>query len=477
VKVALPLTSPLTLPLKLLISAEWLCFLRNPTVRYSLLVFGLLFAVAAIWAGMAAAEYREQSQARLLQWEQTIAERHAVAERGERSGAPERYAADMARQDAQPAQLPALGGLVLSVRQFDVLGPEIQVSTRTRYSDGRLTDQIFNPLLQELGLLDLATVMALLLPLLIIALSYGLVQEAREQGIWRLTCAQTARPWQSLFVALGVRLLAVVVLAVLASGLAFVIDPGATVAAWLQWSVVIILYALLWTLIAGQFTLLPVSSGASAAGVLGLWLVLTFVSPAALAWLANERHPMPSRLVSVIELRDAQEQAGDVADELRDQWYAAHPQHADVAGRNHPFFVNNVPRDLHVDASVRPIMQAFDEARAQQFQWMQRGSWAAPALAVIMAADTLAGIDGPRYRDFTEAVNTLEDRWREFFVPRIMSYRGVVVEDYVRLPRFEVSDMPPVRAPWLIMTLMLLSAMLLAAVLVGCRRRLASPDA
>ncbi len=471
------LAMPSALPVNLLIGAEWRCLVRNPNVRYSLMVFGLLFVVAAIWAGMAAAEYREQSQSRLQQWEQTITARQALAEGGERSGTPERYAADMAREAAQPAQLPALGGLVLSVRQFDVLGPEIQVSTRTRYSDGRLTDQIFNPLLQEFGLLDLATIMALLLPLLIIALSYGLVQEAREQGIWRLVCAQTARPWRSLFAALGVRLLAVVTLAVLASGLAFVIDPGATAAAWLQWSLIISLYALLWTLIAGLFTLLPVSSGASAAGVLGLWLVLTFVSPAVLAWLADERHPMPSRLVSVIEMRDAQGRAGDVADELRDRWYAAHPQYADVAGRNHPFFVNNVPRDLMVDENVRPIMQAFDEARARQFQWMQRGSWAVPALAVIMAADTLAGIDGPRYRDFTEAVNSLEDRWRAFFVPRIMSYRGVAVEDYRQLPRFDVSDMPPARSPWLIMGLLLLSSAVLAAVFMSFRRRLASPDA
>lgn len=273
-----------------LLQAEWLRFIRNPVNLWVIAAFFTLLAGSALWSGLAASEFR----ARALQPQyqtgnsQVRAEMHDALAIGK--------AGDTAKlADNTTVRLPALGGLALSVRQMDLLGSELRISTRSRYTDGRNSDQLFNPLLRELGLLDFASILALLLPLTVIALTYGLVQEDRERGVWRLVCAQMPRPWLLVFAALAVRLAAVLIPAVAASSLAFMLDSGSTLYAAMQWLVFVGMFAGVWITVSGLFLLLPVSSGAAAVGLLGVWLVTTFAVPAGLSWAANGAQPMPSR--------------------------------------------------------------------------------------------------------------------------------------------------------------------------------------
>ncbi|MFM9481366.1 hypothetical protein, partial [Streptomyces scabiei] len=77
--------------------------------------------------------------------------------------------------------------------------------------------------------------------------------------------------------------------------------------------------------IVGVFTLLQVSSGAGAVGMLGVWLALTFAVPAGLEWAANLEQPMPSCLATVIDLRKAMLQTEAQQSELLAAWYRNNP--------------------------------------------------------------------------------------------------------------------------------------------------------
>lgn len=461
-----------------LLRAEALRFARNRVNLYVLAAFGLLLVVSAVWAGLAARDYRAQVQAQAQHWGQvTDAARDAAAAASNAApdGAKNALAAfTLGRSDHAIARLPASGGLVLSVRQFERLSPELRVSVESRHADARKNDVLANPLLDGLGVPDFATVLALLLPLALIGLCYGLVQEDREQGIWRLVCTQCASLGSLLGAALLIRAGAVVGVAVLASALAFLLDPGATLASFAAWIGCLLVYTLVWTAIAGLCALPAWSSGAAAIGMLGIWLAVSFMTPAALAWVANTKDPMPSRLDAIVAMRVAQQDAEVATDDLVSAWYRDHPQDRNPAYTSHTWPVTFVPRFLAQDQVVRPLMRSFDDVRARQLETMEGWSFLSPGLALVMGADRLAGIDASRYLRYVDAVNRHEDAWRAFLVPRIMGYRGLSVDDMARLPRFDpasISDPPALNALWRLAGL----GLVLLGVAVAGRRRLRRP--
>jgi ABC-2 type transport system permease protein len=398
--------------------------------------------MSAVWSGVSARELRELNAQEMAVWEQARARAREAAAAMEaatpRDDTKTMMAAfQFARAEAPPAHLSALGGLALGTGTFDLLSPTMRVTVESRHTDARKSDRISNPLLEDFGPPDFATLVALLLPLAVLGLCYGLVQEDREQGRWRLVIAQCAQPWRVFAIALCIRAATAWAVAAGASLIGFALDPGSTWHAAVVWLATLAAFAACWTALAGLFCLLPVSSGAAALGMLGAWLLATFVVPAALAGMADSEVPMPSRLMAIAELRAAQQEAEVHMEDHLAAWYAAHPADSPALRNSHTWPVSFLPRYLAQDLQVRPLMAAFDETRARRFVLLERWSWLSPGLALAMTADRLAGIDAPRYARHVNAVNSYEDAWRAYFVPRIMSYRGLTGEHYDKLPMFQ----------------------------------------
>ena len=412
---------------------EWLRFRRNPLNFWILSSFFVLLMVSATWSGLVAREYRHTESAPAIV--------HVGAHKVEMHDAPkvlalaEKASAYALASKAQTLHMPVLGGLALNVSQLDFISTPINASIRNRHTDGRTSDPLFNPLMHELGFLDFATLLALFTPLLIIALCYGLVQEDRESGVWRLVCTQSTQPWMLVFTALAVRFCLVLLLMFVSSSITFALDSGASLAALLQWLVFISCYALLWFAIVGLSLLQRISSGAAALAMLGVWLILTFAIPAGLSFAANQRSVMPSRLTAIIDIRHFQEQSNQQRQSLLSKWYTDHPE-IKVPTTELAREITSLPAGLELDSKIRPLMISFDVARKSQFEFMEHWSALSPALAMILMADRLAGLDAPRYADFIEHVNQFEDQWRASFVPNIMANSPWPASDSEQLPRF-----------------------------------------
>lgn len=450
-----------------LLPAEWRRFIRNPVNLWVIAAFFILLAASAISSGIAASEFRGREFIRVAAIDAnkfTPTEMHDAPGTG-KGGHTSKLA------DSTTVRLPVLGGLALSVRQVDLLGSELRISSRSRYTDGRNSDQLFNPLLRELGLPDFATVLALLLPLTVIAVTYGLVQEDRERGVWRLVCAQMAQPWRLVFAALAVRWAMVLVPVVAASLLAFILDSGSTVYAASYWLVFVGLFTGLWIAIAGLFLLLPVSSGAAAVGLLGVWLVTTFALPAGLSWAANGEQAMPSRLEAIVDIRGVQAQTSTQQAELLSAWYRSHPDIPPVTEPSRE--IAGLPANLELDGKLRPLMYRFDEVRKAHFEFMERWSALSPGLAVVLTADRLAGIDAPRYAEYIDTVNQFEDRWRAFFVHRIIGKQAMSASDDQQQPIFK--PLLTATAAWTVLVRQLLVGIFLSGLLIRLRKRFAKP--
>ncbi|QPK61867.1 DUF3526 domain-containing protein [Methylomonas sp. LL1] len=455
-----------------LLSVEWIRFSRNPLNIRIIGLFFLLMTISAVWSGLAAREFRAMAGAPATRQPTTNkAEMHDAAKPPETADNATAFSASFA---AQPLRLPALGGLALNVSRMDLLSTAIKISIRSRHTDGRAGDQLFNPLMHELGLLDFATVLALLTPLVIIALTYGLVQEDRESGVWRLVCTQTSRPWRLVHTALSLRYGLLLLIVIMTSLLAFALDPGSSASAIWQWLLIISLYNLVWFSIAGLFMLLPISSGAAAIAMLGTWLVITFAVPAGISWAADRTSHMPSRMSAIIDIRQFQEQTNQQREALLADWYQAHPEVKPAAPlKSLPREINGLPATLQLDSRVRPLMVQFDEARKKQFEFMERWSGLSPALGLILMADRLAGIDAPRYANFIQTVNQFEDQWRGYFVPLIMGNAPWSEEQQKSVPQFNFAASDNPSACLRLSMTQAAAAVILLALLFALRRRFA----
>lgn len=77
----------------------------------------------------------------------------------------------------------------------------------------------------------------------------------------------------------------------------------------LAWIGALAVFTLVWVVLGGCLSWLPVSGASSMLAALGLWLTLTFAVPAALALAAERAAPMPSRLLSIVRIRAAQQES------------------------------------------------------------------------------------------------------------------------------------------------------------------------
>ncbi len=413
----------------LLFSAEWLRFRRyrnNLLVGWLLL---LLLSASAWFAGGTAAAYRELERDRVAAWKSHLV-KHSKAL--PESLAPEsldaaRKAYEFGRGEAPPALRQAPGGLVLAVQQFIRQPFDVKVSIDSRHLDPRRGAPLGNPLLDSFGLPDFAVVAALLIPLAVIALSYGLIHDAREQGIWAQIRAQIASPLKLLIAGLAVRFLIVLGAASLASALAFALDPGAAWSDCLVWLCLIAIYTLVWILICGVFNLMKLSSAASALGLIALWMMLNVVAPACLNQYAVQRAPMPAREATVVKVRAVQHEAEERMADLLEDWYQRQPDQRPAGVASHTWPVSYVPKIIWQDRQIASLIGSQDQARTDQASILEPLLWMAPGLALCRAADLLAGADSQQYEHYAASVETLESRWRTILAPAVMSYRGLTV--------------------------------------------------
>lgn len=450
-----------------LISSEWRRFYHDRSNLVILLVTAVVLVLSGVLAGFDAKERRSEASAQ-------ESARTALVERIAGGLLPDEMPIkvqpfNINRQAGANVKLALGEGLVLGSSRFDSLTSDTKVGIESRHIDGRRDGGLSNPYLASLGALDHGVVVAVLLPLVLFALSFGLVNEDREHGIWRFVVSQADGEWRILATALFIRVLALTVIEAIAASLALAIDTGGQFTVLTAWLPDVFGYALFWGAVAALLILLTRSSSATMVAMLGAWIIGIFVIPTMVGELAKDKNPMPSRLATLVEMRGIQQDAEDHAEELLARWYKEHSLPEPVTERP----VSTVPRYLSQDNQYRPLAYQFDAARTNQWKWMSGWYWLLPNIALLSRAETLAGINASDYQGYVSRVNQYEDVWRATFVPKIMRFEPLTRREFLSLSSVTyvpensgVSTHARMTAP------VYLSALLLLAIAFLLRRRL-----
>jgi len=435
----------------LLFHVELLRFLRHKTNLIILAFAFIIFSTSAIWSSLEANAYRMHADEKQVEWmqypedEKRFIQEEALEE-NEESPVAARRAFELGRTNTPPALKPALDGLALGIQQFTKLPSDVRVSILSRHIDGRKSDGdvINNPLLLGVGLPDFSVVLALLIPLCIIGLSYGLVQEAREQGIWRIICAQHSAPWKILAVALSVRFIAIVAVTGFAIILAYMIDSASSMTAYTLFFLAVFVYCFIWILIVGIMNLFRITSAASVLSLLSLWLFLTYIIPSSLFYSTQILEPSPSQIKAFIDLRNITIESEDETDTLIREWYAMNPNYIPKSFnpygyRLETFYISFIPRYMKQDTMISTQMNAIDIIRAKREKVLESWAWTSPVLALVLTANKLSGGSATQHALYIHDVNDFEKEWKDFLIPKIMSVHGLHMEDINSLPVFEAT--------------------------------------
>jgi ABC-2 type transport system permease protein len=305
-----------------------------------------------------------------------------------------------------------------------------------------------NPLNLLAGGFDPAFVLVYLFPLLILALSYNLLSQEKEQGTLAMTLSHPVSLRTFLLGKAAMRLLLALAMAMgfLLIGVVVArlpLNDGATVLRLGLWLVAIIAYAVFWFALASFVNTLNKSSAANATMLVAAWIALVVIAPSLLFVAADTIHPVPSRLEFIAKLREADNYARSEGQRLLAKYYGDHPELVpagkldlvDFTTRFYAMRQENQRRML-------PEAERFEAQLDRQQLLVNSYRYLSPAIVMQESLNDLAGASGARQQAFVAQLRAFLDRWQRHFVPLVFKRARLEAADYDEIPRFHFQEEP-----------------------------------
>jgi ABC-2 type transport system permease protein len=305
--------------------------------------------------------------------------------------------------------------------------------------------QVASPLALAAARFDLAFVLVFLVPILVIALGYNLLSEERERGIDRLLAVQGVSRWD---LALGRTLVRGALLA-LPIVVAFVVvwstDPSAERAVRVALCLLAVGgYLAGWWGIALAMATVKARESTTLLALLGIWIVLALLAPAAIGAFAKTVDPPPSRFELIAAARAVEARSSLRAAELIGGYVHDHPE----LERSRPAKDPNAPKPpwdyvgwgqryyvivREIDRAVAPIVDRFDATLAEQRTTAGRLRLLSPPLTLQSTLAGLAGTDEGRALAFRAQARAFQQRLRDDMGHRTMGQRDLDAQELAAL--------------------------------------------
>ncbi len=310
---------------------------------------------------------------------------------------------------------------------------------------------IENPANRLAGPLDLAFVVSALLPLFVLALSFDVLARERDADIWPLLASQPTPAGRIMAARLAVHFVVLWLPLVVAAGGATAASAAAdaSFAALATevglWSILAALYLIFWQLLAAVLNFQQRSAASNAILLAGAWLASVLLIPSLVGAVVQTVAPPPDRRDFLLEVRQVETELFERADELREAYYAAHPEQRPAAELSEydAYYVGNLyPRILAADDALAPTLNRLNKERTAQDKWWRRLSWLSPTLAFRLSTEQLAGVTPSQRSMLVERAKTFQREMRAAYGFHVASMTPLTAEDYDRRPSPPTIELP-----------------------------------
>jgi ABC-2 type transport system permease protein len=322
-----------------------------------------------------------------------------------------------------------------SIGQRDVQAFNLKVRLLALHGQLYNTD-LANPLLAAFGNFDVAFVIVLLAPLLIIALTHNVWSSERELGTWDLICSQPTSPFRVLLIKLLVRtLVAVMPVAVVLIGAVWWLGVPVDVRV-LHASVLTALYMGVWVGLSALIVSAGRSSDFTVVTLLGAWILWSVLAPSLIAVAGAARFPLPEALELTVRQRQGYHASWDrPVRETMERFYRRYPEWAAVT----------VPEDTYSNAwyyamqqagddEAQPAADAYFETLERRRQWTTRAALLFPPAALQLAFNDLARTDLLSHIGYLRSVGAYHEQLKAFFFPAVFDDRPLAAVHWRQAP-------------------------------------------
>ena len=299
--------------------------------------------------------------------------------------------------------------------------------------------ELSNPVQLMFGTFDLSFVLIYLLPLIVIAFTYNILSQEREQGILQVIASHPVSVFRWLlqkafmrYVLLSGILVLLLVTILSFAGVSLVEDFGKT----LTFIFLTLGYLLFWFVLACLVNLKGQSSANNAVWLIASWILLVLLVPSSVNQMANSLYPVPSRAKLINELRVVNEEAEEKADELLEDFLRDHPELAGFEGGSVGWQEYFATQDL-IRSEIKPVLDEYEVKLKQQQDWVDQLRFISPALLLQSSFNEISGTSTRHYEDYRQQVSDFALVWRDHFLPMIFRGEKFTKAMMPDLPEFE----------------------------------------
>ncbi|MBI4177842.1 DUF3526 domain-containing protein [bacterium] len=345
---------------------------------------------------------------------------------------------------SRQAVLPPAPLAPLSIGQSDLLNgvARLNLLNRAQFWEGRnyFSQDIENPLNLQVGGFDAAFVMVYLLPLLALALGFGIVAGDRDRGILPLVLSQTTGLAHLALSRAAARLLLLWGVSASSLGIGLFL-AGVSVAKFPgEFGLTLFLllaYLAFWMSLSIWVNGLGRSAVYNATVLAGAWLTLVLVLPSVMGTLLGILAPPPSRVNLAVAARDVGNRINAGGDKVLERFYLE-PGH-DIPDFKQ-FFNKYFAVQKLTDRELNTLVDAHESELRRRQTLQLRMAFLSPALVLQEGLNDIAGTGIARHNRFEDQALVYQARMKELLEPKIFKQELVTVSDLDALPAFEFRE-------------------------------------
>ena len=255
-------------------------------------------------------------------------------------------------------------------------------------------------------------------------------------------------------------------------------SPGGRLAAFGLWSLLALVYGLFWLMLIAWVASFNRSGEFNVLVLLGLWVGLTLVVPAATSAAAEALYPTPSRLAYLADAREVENQTRLRQADVANQFMLDHPELLVNQESQIPAFVQSAFLVTStVDEATQPVLASFEAALRGRENVIGLFRYLSPAVAVHSLFNELAGTSAGRHQDYLAQARQFKAEYARRVGPNVVAMQPIDSAFYLALPEFRFDGEPLAhrlaRGAAPLAVLLLLSALM--AALANRRLGAASP--
>ena len=319
----------------------------------------------------------------------------------------------------------------LSIGQRDVnLG--IQQVTIRNLEEKKYDADLNNPVSLAMGNLDFGFVIIYLFPLLIIAFTYNLLSEEKEEGTWKLVQSQSKNAKKLLWQKLLVRFVFTTTALLILYTLSVIILNMPITSAFIATTALGMLYIIFWFAISMWVVSWQKNSSVNAVSLLSIWLLLNIIAPAIINNFITTAYPIPEVFGTAVANREGYHSKWDEPKEhTMNDFYTHYPQ----------FKKYILPKKEFSWLWYYAMQQMGDDDAAAQSTAMRNKltqreklsntiGYFIPTLHTQLQLNNIAQSGLQNQIDFLDSTTAFHERKRLYFYPKIFEDSAVLQVDW-----------------------------------------------